>query len=167
MGLIKKGKNWYIDYRYPPGRQGKRIRERIGPDKDEAMIVLSTRLKDMRVGRNPELRRITPRPFEAVVKEFEEKHVALCRNPKSYLDSFSVDSLVHDEPAFRGLLEVFGSERIALGTDYPFPLGEERPGQLIESLSDLPEEVVERLFSGTALEFLGVDRETLEPGAAP
>ncbi len=89
------------------------------------------------------------------------------RNPKSYLDSFYVDSLVHDEPALRGLLEMFGSERIALSTDYPFPLGEERPGQLIESLSDLPEEVVERLFSGTALEFLGVDRETLEPGAAP
>ncbi len=26
MGLYKKGKNWYLDYRFPPGRQGKRIR---------------------------------------------------------------------------------------------------------------------------------------------
>ena len=91
MGLIKKGKNWFIDYRYPPGRQGKRIREKIGPvSKDEATIVQSTRLKDILVGKNPELRRIKPRPFDAVVKEFEEKYVALCRDPKSYKDKTRV-----------------------------------------------------------------------------
>ena len=91
MGLVKKGKNWFIDYRFPPGRQGKRIREKIGPvTKDEATIVLSTRLKDILVGKNPELRRIKPRPFDAVVKEFEEKHAALCRDPKSYKDKTRV-----------------------------------------------------------------------------
>lgn len=30
MGLYKRGKTWYIDYYYPPGRDGKRIREKIG-----------------------------------------------------------------------------------------------------------------------------------------
>ena len=56
MGLYKRGKTWWIDYYYPPGRGGKRIRERVGPDKDEARIELAARLRDIRQGRNPELR---------------------------------------------------------------------------------------------------------------
>ncbi len=55
-------------------------------------------------------------------------------NPREFLARggkparFYVDSLVHDERALRGLIELMGVERIALGSDYPFPLGEERPG---------------------------------------
>ncbi len=69
---------------------------------------------------------------------------------------FYVDSLVHHPEALRLLLKLFGAERIALGSDYPFPLGEARPGQLIESMADLPAEDKDRLLSGTAREFLGL-----------
>jgi aminocarboxymuconate-semialdehyde decarboxylase len=51
-----------------------------------------------------------------------------------------------------------GADRIALGSDYPFPLGEEEPGKLIESMDDLPQETKNRLLAGTALEFLGLNR---------
>jgi aminocarboxymuconate-semialdehyde decarboxylase len=74
--------------------------------------------------------------------------------PSLYLKKIYVDSLVHDARALRLILDVFGPERIALGSDYPFPLGEARPGSLIESLQ-LPQGVAERLRSGTALEWLG------------
>ena len=74
--------------------------------------------------------------------------------PSAYLGRIYVDSLVHDARALRLLLEVFGPERIALGTDYPFPLGEARPGALIDSL-DLAPGVRARLRAGTALEWLG------------
>jgi aminocarboxymuconate-semialdehyde decarboxylase len=74
--------------------------------------------------------------------------------PSEYLRRIYVDSLVHDARALRLCLEIFGAERIALGSDYPFPLGEERPGALIDSLGLLPA-VRERLRSGTALEWLG------------
>ena len=74
--------------------------------------------------------------------------------PSRYLKRIYVDSLVHDAGALRFLLGVFGPDRIALGSDYPFPLGEERPGSLIDSLH-LPADVRERLRSGTALEWLG------------
>ncbi|MCG8436068.1 MAG: amidohydrolase, partial [Gammaproteobacteria bacterium] len=47
---------------------------------------------------------------------------------------------------------------IAMGSDYPFPLGEHRPGSLIESLS-LETSVKERLLHGTALEWLAVEKE--------
>ena len=48
-----------------------------------------------------------------------------------------------------------GAERVAMGSDYPFPLGEPEPGGLIESLHDLSGAVRERLLARTALEFLG------------
>jgi aminocarboxymuconate-semialdehyde decarboxylase len=78
-------------------------------------------------------------------------------NPRSYLDRFYVDSLVHDADALRSLICLLGAERIALGSDYPFPLGELVPGQLIESMSDLSTEVKQRLLGGSALDFLGLD----------
>jgi aminocarboxymuconate-semialdehyde decarboxylase len=80
-----------------------------------------------------------------------------CGSPRTYLDRFYVDSLVHDAPSLRFLLDQMGSDRIALGTDYPFPLGEATPGALIESLEELPADTRERLLSGTALEFLGLE----------
>jgi aminocarboxymuconate-semialdehyde decarboxylase len=79
-------------------------------------------------------------------------------SPRSYLGRFYLDSLVHDTDALRNLIRLVGAGRVALGSDYPFPLGEDEPGRLIESLTDLPAETRERLLSGTALEFLGMDR---------
>jgi aminocarboxymuconate-semialdehyde decarboxylase len=54
------------------------------------------------------------------------------------------------------LLRLFGAERVALGSDYPFPLGEQTPGALIESLSDISSAEKSRLLAGTAQEFLGL-----------
>lgn len=85
-------------------------------------------------------------------------------SPRSYLGRFYLDSLVHDALTLRFLLELAGPERIALGSDYPFPLGEEEPGRLIESLEEISPDAKERLLSGTAREFLGLDARA--PGAS-
>jgi len=76
--------------------------------------------------------------------------------PSHYLNRIYVDSLVHHARSLRLLLDVFGHHRIAIGSDYPFPLGEEKPGALIESMN-LPAQVRDRLRAGTALEWLGLD----------
>ena len=79
-----------------------------------------------------------------------------CRlNPQSYLGRFYVDSLTHDADALRYLVDLVGSNRVALGTDYPFPLGEQRPGELIESISAFSDDVKNQLLFRTAQEFLG------------
>jgi len=80
------------------------------------------------------------------------------RSPREYLGRFYVDSLVHDADTLRFLIHQVGAERIALGSDYPFPLGEDRPGRLIESMDDLDAAVKDRLLWGTALEFLNRSR---------
>lgn len=83
--------------------------------------------------------------------------------PRETLRRVVLDSLVHDPDMLRLLIKMMGPERIALGSDYPFPLGEEEPGRLIESLSDLPAATRQRMLAGTALEFLG--RDAAEFGA--
>ncbi|NND44455.1 MAG: amidohydrolase [Xanthomonadales bacterium] len=80
-------------------------------------------------------------------------------NPREYLARFWVDSVTHDPLALRYLLEVMGDERVMLGSDYPFPLGEQRPGSAIESLN-LPEAQQHSLFSGAALTWLDLPAET-------
>ncbi len=81
-------------------------------------------------------------------------------NPRSYLARdgrparFYVDSLVHDRDALQLLLKIFGAERVALGSDYPFPLGEHEAGKLIESMDELSARDKTQLLSETAREFL-------------
>ena len=65
-------------------------------------------------------------------------------NPREYLKRIYLDSLVHDPEVLHSLLKLVGSERIALGSDYPFPLGELHPGNMIKTM-DLNTETRRRL----------------------
>ncbi len=76
--------------------------------------------------------------------------------PRAYLGKIFVDSLVHDAASLRSLIDLMGPNRVVLGSDYPFPLGEAVPGTLIESLADVPLDVRRKLLVGNALEFLGL-----------
>ncbi|XOV78043.1 MAG: amidohydrolase family protein [Aestuariibacter sp.] len=77
-------------------------------------------------------------------------------NPRDYLNRIYLDTLVHDPLMLDYLLKLMGPERLALGTDYPFPLGELEPGKLIQT-SVQDESIRARLLHGTALEWLGRD----------
>ncbi|MBL8999736.1 MAG: amidohydrolase [Phycisphaerae bacterium] len=67
---------------------------------------------------------------------------------------FWVDSLTHDAAALRLVAEVFGPERVVLGSDYPFPLGEDQPGALVDSMQEWPPDVRERILWSNGMEFL-------------
>ncbi|MGH8029114.1 MAG: amidohydrolase family protein [Arenimonas sp.] len=83
------------------------------------------------------------------------------RNPREYLPRLFFDSWVADSAALRYLLDTCGVDRVMLGTDYPFPLGEQEPGKGIESLG-LDEVSRARLYHGTALEWLGLTKARFE-----
>jgi len=78
-------------------------------------------------------------------------------NPRKYLKNFYLDTLVHDPAMLDYLLQLFGPAQLALGTDYPFPLGELAPGKLIEGMP-YDSIIKERLLHGTALEWLSLDK---------
>ncbi|MBK7692191.1 MAG: amidohydrolase [Bacteroidetes bacterium] len=74
-------------------------------------------------------------------------------NPRNYLGKFWVDSLVHDKDAFHLLQQTIGNEKICCGSDYPFPLGEHKPGELIESL-DIDASIKQQMLYDNAMNWL-------------
>lgn len=78
------------------------------------------------------------------------------RPPSAYVDRFCVDSAVFDERALRLLVEVMGEDRVMLGSDYPFPLGEERVGALIGAAAALGEGARRKIRGANAAAFFGL-----------
>lgn len=78
------------------------------------------------------------------------------QGPRTYLDRIMVDSLVHDPAMLRFLLDLLGPDAIALGSDYPFPLGERHPGTLIDTLPDLDDATRDRMRRESGLRFVGL-----------
>jgi len=89
-------------------------------------------------------------------------------SPKHYLTKYGpdgtcipsqiyVDSLVHDRRALDFVLQVIGEDRVLLGSDYPFPLGEWHPGEMIDTHLALSRETKEKMLFKNACEFLGID----------
>jgi aminocarboxymuconate-semialdehyde decarboxylase len=55
---------------------------------------------------------------------------------KQMLKRFYFDTITHDPQALRYLVDLVGSERIVLGTDAPFDMGDENPRATLSRLSD-------------------------------
>jgi aminocarboxymuconate-semialdehyde decarboxylase len=74
-------------------------------------------------------------------------------NPRNYIGQFWIDSLVHDRKAMQYILEVMGEDKVCLGSDYPFPLGEHHPGKLIEEM-EVSNALKQKLLYQNALAWL-------------
>jgi aminocarboxymuconate-semialdehyde decarboxylase len=73
--------------------------------------------------------------------------------PRHYLNKIWYDSATHDPQLLRYILEVVGDDRVCLGTDYPFPLGDLEIGAFIEKM-ELPADTVERIFYKNTIAWL-------------
>ncbi len=88
-----------------------------------------------------------------------------CQHPPShYVNRFSTDSAVFDQRALQFLAGTMGTDRVMLGSDYPFPLGEERVGSLIRE-SALSQDAKSKLLGENAMRFLGLETKTNQPEA--
>jgi len=74
-------------------------------------------------------------------------------SPEKYCGHFWVDSLVHSPDALLYNMKLFGEDKIAIGSDYPFPLGEDIPGDLIRSMK-FKKELEEKLMYQNAIQWL-------------
>jgi len=79
-------------------------------------------------------------------------------NPRNYIGKFWLDSLVHDPKMLEFIVDLMGADKVALGSDYPFPLGENTPGQLIKN-SRFDNHIKEQLLHGSALQWLNLDKK--------
>ena len=82
--------------------------------------------------------------------------------PSHYLNRFYTDSAVFDQRSLEFLVGTMGADQVMLGSDYPFPLGEEHVGSLIRQ-SNFPQRTKTKLLSANAIKFLELE---VEPRAA-
>lgn len=80
-------------------------------------------------------------------------------NPRNYIGKFWVDSITHDMKALEYILDLQGSKKVCLGSDYPFPLGDLEIGKFIED-SQLSAAVKEDIFCNATLEWLKLEKST-------
>ncbi|MFI5140086.1 MAG: amidohydrolase family protein, partial [Sphingobacteriales bacterium] len=79
-------------------------------------------------------------------------------SPRDYLGHFYVDSLIHDEKFLKFVMDLIGEDKVCMGTDYPFPLGESTPGEEIDRLK-LPKKTADKLLYQNALKWLNLDKK--------
>ncbi len=79
-------------------------------------------------------------------------------NPREYLGKFWTDCITHDIDLLKYILKIQGSNKVCLGTDYPFPLGDLEIGKFIEE-SDISKADVENIFCNSILSWLDISKE--------
>lgn len=73
--------------------------------------------------------------------------------PSHYLDRLCVDSAVFEQRTLQFLVSIMGGDRVLLGSDYPYPLGELCAGTLIRE-SQFSHEMKKKLLGDNAVKFL-------------
>lgn len=87
-----------------------------------------------------------------------------CPHPPShYVSRFHVDSVVFDAGALRLLIDRMGVDRVMLGSDHPFPLGESVIGALIDGAEGLHAAQRARLLAQNAVDFFSLPAKAAPP----
>jgi aminocarboxymuconate-semialdehyde decarboxylase len=84
----------------------------------------------------------------------------LSESPEESLRRFFYDTVTHDPELLRALVEFAGAERVLLGSDYPFDMGDERAADGVRA-AGLGEEAEEAILGTNALRLLGASREEI------
>ena len=79
-------------------------------------------------------------------------------DPRKYIGKFWVDSITHDPLMLEYILKIQGSDKITLGSDYPFPLGDLEIGKFIEDMN-VDSQVKEDIFYRATLAWLDLPKE--------
>lgn len=79
-------------------------------------------------------------------------------NPREYLGKFWVDCITHDPALLEYIITHVGIDKITLGSDYPFPLGDLTIGSFIDEMG-MPESDKEKIFCDNTLDWLKLDKK--------
>jgi aminocarboxymuconate-semialdehyde decarboxylase len=81
------------------------------------------------------------------------KHSA--QTPSAYLHRFMYDTIAHSKPVMEFIISQVGVDRIMLGSDYCFPVGYDRPVEVVEDLR-LSSDQRKMILGGTAAKILKI-----------
>ncbi|HEV7968352.1 MAG TPA: amidohydrolase family protein [Candidatus Acidoferrales bacterium] len=77
------------------------------------------------------------------------------QTPSAYLHRFRYDTIAHSKPVMEFIISQVGAERIMLGSDYCFPVGYDRPVEVVEDLH-LTSDQRKMILGGTAAKILKI-----------
>lgn len=86
--------------------------------------------------------------FDRVYRNLEAPTVP-AQTPSAYRRRFFYDTILHEAAALHYLRELVGSDRLLLGTDYPFPVDEPAPVQMLAQAGCTTDEIAQ-VGGGTA-----------------
>jgi aminocarboxymuconate-semialdehyde decarboxylase len=78
----------------------------------------------------------------------------LTHAPSHFIRSFWYDTITHSTEALRFLVDRVGTDRVILGSDYPFPMGDPDPITTVTE-TGIRGDAADAILSGNALEALG------------
>ncbi len=76
--------------------------------------------------------------------------------PSHYMKKLFYDTMVFQPHYLRFLIDTVGSDRVMLGTDFPFDMAETDPVGLIDSVPDLSEAELDAIKGGNAAQLFGI-----------
>jgi aminocarboxymuconate-semialdehyde decarboxylase len=82
-------------------------------------------------------------------------------NPKKYLGKFWVDAHTCDHKMLQYVVDMVGADKVMQGSDYPFPLGEAVPGELVKT-APISDEMKKTILADSALAWLDMSRNQFQ-----
>src|SRR3954454_19973327 len=79
----------------------------------------------------------------------------LREDPEASLRRFYYDTVVHDPGLLRSLVATVGAERVVLGSDHPFDMGDLRPADTVRAAGLAPDDEA-AVLAGNAARLLGL-----------
>jgi aminocarboxymuconate-semialdehyde decarboxylase len=83
----------------------------------------------------------------------------LVESPEDSLRRFFYDTVVHDAGVLRSLVETVGADRVLLGSDHPFDMGDLRPAETVRAAGLAPADEA-AVLGGNASMLLGLEVTT-------
>jgi aminocarboxymuconate-semialdehyde decarboxylase len=80
----------------------------------------------------------------------------LTESPEESLRRFLYDTVVHDPALLRSLVETVGADRVLLGSDHPFDMGDLRPADSVRAAGLDPQDE-DAVLGGNAAALLGLE----------
>lgn len=79
----------------------------------------------------------------------------LTKPPSAYAKSIYIDTVLHDPSVARYAVDAWGVDKVLMGTDYPFPMGDVDPVEFVKSIPGLSDDDIAAILGGNADRLLG------------
>jgi aminocarboxymuconate-semialdehyde decarboxylase len=100
-----------------------------------------------------------PGRFDHAYRAREDGRQYISAEPSTYLRKLYFDTVVYDPRQVATLVEMYGSDHVLAGTDYPFDMSEKDPIGLIERVQGLSADDAGAIMGRNAARLLGLDEK--------